>query len=298
MKGNTRQLSLRGLRTFCTAARALSYRRAAEQLFVTPSAVSHQIKRLEEELGVSLFERVNATLALTPDGELLFQEIDRPMREIDGAAMRIQTRRDRVTLSLSVQPFFASELFIPRLAGFTHEHPDIDLSVNTSDESLEHHPGDADASIRLFRQVPTGLSATPLFPLRLVPACTAEFREAYISDEETYGSDIPLIVHNTREDAWRLWYEARGLSMPPNQRLVKLDSMIAVVRAAERGLGVALVPIPLADAWFESGAIVRLPGKSLVTEDFYYLVYDANSGNVDQVRLLHDWVLQTFASAA
>ncbi|MEL6871049.1 MAG: LysR family transcriptional regulator, partial [Pseudomonadota bacterium] len=176
VKQQTRQLSLRGLRTFCVAARTLSYRRAAEQLFVTPSAVSHQIKRLEEELGVSLFVRNNATLALTPDGTLLFREIDLPMRQIDGAATRMRTRRNRRTLKLSVQPFFASELFIPQLARFTHEHPDIDLSVNTSDESLEHHPSDADASIRLFRQVPVGLSATPLFRLRLVPACTAQFR--------------------------------------------------------------------------------------------------------------------------
>lgn len=292
-----RQISLRGLRTFCVAARELSYRKAAEQLYVTPSAISHQVKRLEDELGAALFERINGRLALTDDGERLFSEIDQPLRAIDRAARQLQSRGRRRSLSLSVQPFFASELFIPRLGGFTRAHPDVDLNVDTSDETLEHHPSNADASIRLFRNVPPRLAATPLFPLRLVPACSAGLRDTRIGDVGALSRDIPLIVHNTRADAWAQWFAARGQKMPAGQRLVQLDSMIAVVRAAEQGLGVALVPLPLADAWFESGAIVRLAAEELVTEDIYYLVHDAASDNLEQIRLLNDWVLQTFATS-
>ncbi|MFK8054099.1 MAG: LysR substrate-binding domain-containing protein [Woeseiaceae bacterium] len=294
MRQPKRKLSLRGLRTFCAAARELNYRRAADTLHVTPSAVSHQIKRLEAELGLALFVRQKKKVLLTEDGKALLAEIGPLLDQIDDATERFFRRHERPQLRVSVQPFFASELFIPRLKDFTEAHPDLDIFVDTSDESLAYHPSDADASIRLFSRNPENLEAIPLFPLRLVAACSPELRETLRLDGDRIGQNISLIVHRTRADAWQLWHEQQSLTKPPNQRVVQLDSMIAVLRAAERGLGIALVPLPLAQLWLDSGSVVRFGDDALVTSDVYHFVSDPTADNRESVDVLRDWVLKTF----
>lgn len=289
-----RRFSLRGLRTFCVAARLLNYRRAAAELHVTPSAISHQIKRLEAELGAELFVRVKKRIALSEEGRKLLDEVAPLMNQIDEAATRFYNRQRRPQLRVSVQPFFASELFVPMLKGFTENHPDLDIFVDTSDESLAYHPANADASIRLFDRIPSTLDAMALFPLTLVAACSSELRNTLGDGSGAIDPRISLIVHNTRPDAWQLWHKQRGVRMPADQRIVHLDSMIAVLRAAERGLGIALVPLPLAQLWFDSGAVVRFGDDRLVTSDIYHFVSDPQSTNAASVRLLRHWAIETF----
>ncbi|MEL7297392.1 MAG: LysR substrate-binding domain-containing protein [Pseudomonadota bacterium] len=292
MSPSHRKLSLRGLRTFCTAAETLNYRRAADLLHVTPSAVSHQIKRLETELDVVLFNREGKKLSLSKDGQVLLDEIGPLLTQIDEATERFFARHQRPQLRVSVQPFFASEWFIPKLKDFTEKHPELDIFVDTSDESLAYHPANADASIRLFDRIPDSLDAVPLFPLRLVGACSAELKASLDPAEPSIDPNISLIVHNTRPDAWQIWHKQRGIRMQPAQRLVQLDSMIAVLRAAERGLGIALVPLPLAQQWFESGAVVHFGDDEVVTSDIYHFVSDPAASNAESVNILRDWVIE------
>ena len=146
-----RNLSLRGLRIFCVAAENESFRETAEKLFITASAVSHQIKNLEDELGQKLFERTSRSLVLTDAGRLLLDDIKPLILRLDEVTTQHRVAATRSTLSISVQPFFANEMFIPRLPEFARAHPDIDIKVDTSDESAEKHPATADVSIRVFR---------------------------------------------------------------------------------------------------------------------------------------------------
>lgn len=294
MQRPERQLSLRGLRTFCIAARTLNYREAAERLHVTPSAISHQIKRLEQELGVTLFNRDKKRLTLSKDGAALYEEVGPLLKQLDQAARRFYRRHHRPQIKVSVQPFFASELFVPRLAEFAELHPDLDIIVDTSDETIAHHPETADASIRLFYEIPRSLHAIRLFPLRLVGACSKALAKRLKQYGDEIDPAISLIVHDTRPDAWQLWHEQRGQRMASGQRIVQLDSMIAVLRAAERGLGIALVPLPLAQQWFDSGAVERFGEQELITSDVYHFVYDPSGANVASVELLRDWVVRTF----
>ena len=135
--------SLRGLRTFCVAARLGSFRKASEELFVTASAVSHQIKSLEDELGESLFERNSRERVLTSVGESLFADVSPLIEQLDSVVAGFKTGVVRSSIRISVQPFFASEYFIPRLSEFGTAHPEIDIQVGTSDESAEKHPAGA-----------------------------------------------------------------------------------------------------------------------------------------------------------
>lgn len=289
-----RNISLRGLRTFCLAAEHTSFRDAADKLFITASAVSHQIKNLEEELGQKLFERTSRSLTLTEAGRSLLHDIRPLITRLDEVAARHRVSATRSKLSISVQPFFASEVFIPRLPEFTRDHPDIDIKVDTSDESAEKHPATADVSIRVFRSPPEGLSSDRLFPLRLIPAASPDLRKKIEINRASIAFDVPLLVHDNRPKAWRQWQQSSGIQIPQDASIIRLDSMIAIARAAERGLGVALVPVQLSDAWFESGSLVPLSDHELVTRDAYYFVCRPVDANNETIRTLRSWVLQNF----
>ena len=291
-------ISLRGLRTFCVAARHNSFRTAAEKLFITPSAVSHQIKSLEEELGERLFERGSRELALTDVGQSLYDDVSPLIEQLDNIAVNYKKGRGRSSVRISVQPFFASEYFVPRLSEFTADNPDIDIQVGTSDESSEKHPADADLSIRLFKKPPTDMPSNKLFPLRMVPSGSIDFKKALEVRGRKIVSDFPLLVHESRPKAWTQWAAASGIELPKDSKVTRLESMIAIVRAAERGLGAALVPIPLADQWFRQGTIVRLFDKELVADVSYYLVCNKDRANYPAVRELEDWILENFADEA
>ena len=291
-------ISLRGLRTFCVAAKHESFTAAGEQLFITASAVSHQVRGLEQELGQQLFERTSRELKLTPTGRSLYEEVSPLIDELNAIAASYKTDRHRSSIRISVQPFFASEYFVPRLSEFTAEHPEIDIQVGTSDESSEKHPADADLSIRLFKSPPEKLASNLLFPLRMVPAGSPDFKKNMTVRKKNIVSDFPLIVHETRPKAWKHWAKSSGIELPKGSKVTRLDSMIAVVRAAERGIGAAMVPVPIADQWFKQGSIVRLFREKLVANVSYYLVCREDRLDDDSVQLLREWIVATFAETA
>ncbi len=287
-------ISLRGLRTFCVAARRESFRAAGEELFITASAVSHQIKALEEELGQRLFDRNSRELRLTETGKSLFEEISPLIDQLDAVAANYKAGLARTSIRVSVQPFFASEYFVPRLSEFTAKHPEIDIQVASSDETPEKHPVDADLSVRLFKKPPADMPSDLLFPLRMVPAGSREFKKSLKVRNGKIISDFPLIVHETRPKAWMHWAKSSGIALPEDSKVTRLDTMIAVVRAAERGIGAALVPVPLAEQWFRQKTIVRLFDDELVEDVSYFLTCRADRADESGVKLLRDWILKTF----
>lgn len=287
--------SLRGLRTFCVAAKHESFRKAGEILFVTSSAISHQIKSLEQELGVQLFERGSRDIKLTDVGKELYEEVSPLIDRLNTIATSYKQGGRRSSIRISVQPFFASEYFVPRLSEFTADNPDIDIQVGTSDETPEKHPSDADLSIRLFRTPPENLVSNRLFPLRLIPAGSPDFKTSVKVRKKAIISDFPLIVHDTQPKAWKDWAKSSGIELPKDSKVTRLDSMIAVVRAAEQGIGAALVPVPITDLWLKQGSIVRLFKEELVDGTSYYLVCNEDRAEEEPVRRLCEWILQNFA---
>ena len=287
-------VGLRALRTFCVAARHESFRTAGEELFITASAVSHQIKSLEQELGETLFDRNSRDLRLTEVGRALLDEAGPLIDQLDTVVARYQKRSRPRSVRMSVQPFFASEYFVPRLNEFTAAHPEIDIKVGTSDETPETLPADADLSIRLFRAAPPGVPSELLFPLTLAPAGSPDFKKGLEVRDNRIVSEFPLLIHETYPMAWKQWSKSAGIELPENSKATRLDSMIAIVRACERGLGAALVPVPLADLWFKYGSIVRLFSQQLVTEASYYLIVREDRVRDPAVSLLKDWILRNF----
>lgn len=292
-----RQNSIRGLRTFCVAARCLSFKAAAEELCVTPSAVSHQIKGLEQQLQARLFERRTREIALTELGATLFAQVEPLLSELDNVTARFMQRNgQRRVLRLSLLPFFASEMFIPRLSAFADQNRAIDIRVETTEAGALHSSA-SDASILLLQSRPaeTGMIVHPLFPLRLAPACSPQLaRDLKLGDPRALLGTT-LIVHKARPHAWADWFASMSIVLERTPKVIHLDSMFAIARAAERGLGVALVPIPLSGTWFNTGALVRPCIGELETTDHYYFVYRADAERNPDVCALRDWVIATFA---
>jgi LysR family transcriptional regulator, glycine cleavage system transcriptional activator len=287
---------LRNLRAFCIAARHRSFKFAADELFLTPSAVSHQMRELEDSLGVRLFERKTRALELTTAGRTLLDEVEPLLEALDRSLAQIARRNGRQTLRVLLPPFFASELFIPRLTSFCAEHPEIDMQIDTSDPRPSIHPATADVSILLATEEPQGLTSYRLFSLSLTAACAKEHAPTVARLGGEVFREMALIVHKARPFAWTSWAEELGLATPEPKNVIELDTMSAVVRAAEGGVGVALVPSVLCDAWFRSGALVRIFSVELATNDTYFLVSRPKDAEKPEVKAITHWARTQFRS--
>jgi LysR family glycine cleavage system transcriptional activator len=279
------------LRAFCTAAHHRSFKVAADELFLTPSAVSHQMKELEDTLGVRLFERKTRALELTTAGHTLLDEVGPLLEAIDRSLTRVARRNRRQTLRMLLPPFFASELFVPRMASFCTANPDIDIQIDTRDPRPAAHPLTADISILLSDTRPQGLNVEPLFSLNLVAACAREHAETVARLGGNVFREMALIVHKSRPFAWNSWAEEVGVEPPEPKNVIELDTMFSVVRAAERGVGVALVPAPLCVSWFRSGSLVRIFATEVATNDTYFLVSRSKDAERPEVTAMTNWAL-------
>jgi len=286
---------MRALRAFCAAAHRESFRHAADDLFLTASAVSHQIKQLEDELGVQLFVRRPRGLRLTDAGRALVEDLDPVLEDLDTIVERNSRRSSATPLRLSVLPFFASELLLPRLSGFLAQHPDITVTVDTTDDDADTLDPSADISIRLLSSPPRGDGHDRLFPLRLAPVGAPAMYDDIRVVAGRIVSDPTLIVHNARPRAWHEWQRSSGIALPRHARTVRLDSMNAVARAAEQGIGAALMPVRMSRAWLESGTLVPLFDHELELREAYYLTGGSGASVPASVATLREWLLQEFA---
>ena len=277
-------------------AAVLKLKWRAAELCVTPSAVSHQVKALEQRLHGALFERRARALALTHLGIELRGEVEPLLQELDNVAARFEQRlgRRRV-LSISVTPFFASELLVQHLSEFAERHRAIDLRVETTEVGASPAAG-CDASIVLLPAPPPAMVVRPLFPLTLAPACSPRLAAERPLSEPRALLEQQLIVHNRRPRAWADWFARMGVPNGQPRRAMHFDSLFAVARAAERGLGVALLPVALCETWFASGALMRPCGGELETLDRYYFVHRPDAGGNPDVAALRDWITTLFAA--
>ncbi len=286
--------SLKFLKTFQVAARCGSFAAAAAELHVTPSAVSHQVRGLEEQVGVALFRRTPRSLVLTESGANLYARIDPAFAALEAATAELRVQRARVPLRLQVPPFFAQELLLPRLGAFSAAHPHTDLQIATRSAPSEPHGDDVDVSVALGPGSWPGLCSRTLFPQSFVPACSPELLRASSVRDYADLAGESLIVHTRRADLWDQWAQAAGLAELRPRQLIRFDTMSAVVDAAERGVGFALVAAPLTRARFEAGALVRVFAHEISAGESYYAVARTADARRGVVRELLDWLETEF----
>lgn len=289
-----REGSIRGLRAFCAAARHLSFTAAAEELCVTPSAVSHQIKALEERLQAALFERRARDLVLTPLGAELRAQVEPLLCELDNVTDRFEQRAGRRRiLRIGVMPFFASELLVPHLSSFAERNRAVEIRVETTETGAQRIG--CDASIVLLQSPPPDMVARALFTLRLAPVCSPQLAKQRSLADPRALLGTTLIVHDARPHAWREWFALMDVALERPAQTIHLDSLFAAARAAERGLGVALLPLALSQNWLASGTLVCPCKGELATSDRYYFVHRPDASSDPDVVSLREWATAAFA---
>ena len=283
--------STKTLRAFQLAARSGSFKTAASQLFLTPSAVSHQIRALEEEVGVTLFHRGARTLTLTDAGATYLAEIEYLFERLDAATRELRARSGRSTLRLRVASFFASEFLLPRLAALHAAQPEIDLEIDTDGTGTDVHPPDADVSIVLGSGNWNELQSHRLFSQTYVPAASPALltRTPLATIEQLDGQT--LLVFEARKDGWERWAESAGLQMPRPRKRIAFNNMSSLVRATERSAGIGLIPGTLSAERFRAKSLTRLFEHEWTTEDSYFLVHRAEVAARPEVVAFRKWLL-------
>ncbi|MBB1324149.1 LysR family transcriptional regulator [Pseudoalteromonas sp. AS84] len=287
------QTPIRGLRSFCFAARSLSFKHAANELYLTPSAVSHQIKQLEEQLGIELFQRKTRSISLTTAGKNFFDAVSPIITMLESTINEFSQMQQNTNLTITLPEFFASELLMPKLSEWTSEHPNINLQMDTlkTRKELTRH---SDLSIVLSSGKPTEGLATELFNLEYIPACNKKLLDQWRDDHRQALNQVPLILHKARPWAWHQWAEKAGIDDFSPSQIIQIDSMFGVARAAQQGMGIALIPLPISQSWLDEQWLYKLFEQPLTTKDKYYLVQHESSTPNHPLDLFAKWVVSTF----
>jgi LysR family glycine cleavage system transcriptional activator len=286
--------SLNGLRAFEAAARHLSFTLAASELNVTQTAISHQIRRLEQELGMRLFVRQNRALSLTPEAREYLPGIRAAFNDLRLATDRLLRRDDDHVLTVSTLASLAAKWLLPRLSKFQEAHPGIDVRITTSTGLVDFKSGDVDAAIRYGRGHWAGLRADWLMADELFPVCSPALLKGDkpLRRPEDLADQALLHTSGPYDDDWRLWLTAAGL--PTNiSKLpgVTLDLIFMTVQAAIDGIGVAMGRTSYVEADIAKGRLV-VPFKiALPASAGFYLVSPEARADSPKLSAFRQWLI-------
>ena len=300
-----RPLSLGSLRTFEAVARLLSFSDAAAELFVTQSAVSRQIKGLEEEIGAALFMRGTRHVEMTQNGQLLLRAVDASLTRIDAAVRQIRSARSRKRVSVTTFASFGSLWLLPRIEAFQRLHPDIDIRVSAADAIADLDDPELDLALRYCnpQQAPAG--AVRLFGDVLTPVVSRSLAEQIrLGQAPPLSTPADLAQHTLAEEddtkgsteflSWRRWLTLHGQPTLQPQRWLYLNFTYQQVQAALAGHGVALARIALVVEALQRGELVEPfgVGGRVDSPYMYWLVPGPASRARPEVTQFTDWVLE------
>jgi LysR family glycine cleavage system transcriptional activator len=291
--------SLKYLKTFQVAATRLSFRAAAEELCIAPSAVSHQVKGLEEQLGVALLERGPSSLTLTEASASYLQHMETLFSRLETVTEQLSIRYGRDVVRMNIPPFFATEMLLPRLLSFLEVQPDTDVHINTQATSLQSHPAEADLSIVVdaASEEIHDHACHNLFSQTFVPVCSPTLLQRLPIDSVEDPNKHTLIIHEARRDGWQRWSQTLGIDLRP-KNIVRFDSMNTAAEAAEHGVGLALVSSRLGNDRFSQGSLVKPFDRELETGESYYLILRREDAGRPNVKALTQWLIDEFSVAA
>jgi LysR family glycine cleavage system transcriptional activator len=282
---------LNALRAFEATARHLSVKNAADELCVTPGAVSQLVKTLELHLGVQLFRRVNRGVFLTDAGQAYLPPVRNAFRQISDATQKVAVPAETGLLTVSATPFFASAWLVPRLKSFQDAHPDIDLQVLTSNALADFSRDGVDVAIRHGMGQYPGLASQRVLTVEMVPVAAPALVVEYGKPKKPADLLQWPRVNDADRKGWRLWFEAQGIEDAGPARGPSFDDAGLLLQAVLAGQGAALLPAAMMAPEIARGRLVQL-SKATWLEDFaYYLVCPEGSRDRPKVAAFRDWLL-------
>lgn len=285
---------LGALRAFEAGARHLSFTRAATELCVTQAAISHQVRQLEDWLGISLFERRGHELRLTTKGAAYLRELTPAFDRMSEATARLY-EREQGPLRITVLPAFATCWLLPRLERFRQLHPDIELHLNSSAELWDFLDDRFDLGIRSGLGRWTGLKAEQIAQEALSPVCTPALAKKLRSPGDLRKVRL---IHDTPKDGWRRWLDFAGVDGVDAEAGPAFNDAGLVLQAARQGQGVALGRLTLASDDVKAGRLVQPFAQALPNDFSYWLVHPRPLAGRSDVAAFKAWLLAEAKSAA
>lgn len=285
--------SLNGLRAFEAAARHLSFTVAASELNVTQTAISHQIRRLEEELGIRLFVRRNRALELTPAAKDYLPGVRAAFNDLRLATDRLLRRDDGHVLTVSTLASLAAKWLLPRLSTFQEAHPGIDVRITTSSGLVDFRTGDVDAAIRYGRGHWQGARADWLMADELFPVCSPALLggDKPLRCPEDLAHHMLLHTSGGYDDDWRQWLTAAGLPADiSKQPGLSFDLIFLAVQAAIDGSGVAMGRTSYVQDDIAKGRLVVPFEIALPTDAGFYLVSPETKADPPKLAAFRQWL--------
>jgi LysR family glycine cleavage system transcriptional activator len=289
---------LGALRAFEAAARLASFTKAAEELSVTPAAVSHQIHALEQDLGVRLFHRRNRTVALTASARVLLPGLSEAFAKIRASVRRLRAHNDRGTLTVTASPSFAATWLVLRLHRFQERFPEIDVRLSATDEVVDLMNGDFDMGIRYGAGRYPGLEVELLLHNEVFPACSPHLIVSGLPLRSPEDLRHHALIHDLAVErdplvpTWSMWLKAAGVKGVPIAPGLSFSAGHLALDAAIAGRGVVLALSTIAAGDLAAGRLVRLFSLSLPDPFAYYIATAPGALDRPKVRLFRDWLRQ------
>ena len=281
---------LNALKAFEAAARHESFTRAADELCVTQGAVSHQVKALEAELGLKLFNRQRQRLVITEAGRSYLATVRDALDRIADGTERLLRRQNTGVLTVSTSPNFAAKWLVHRLSRFAAQYPAIDLHVSASLHHIDFIREDIDVAIRHGDGNEPGLHVTRLCAEELFPVCSPALLNGRRTLDSTCLKKAVLLHVNDRQD-WKKWLDAAGIKDVDISRGPILNQASMAIDAAVDGQGIALARTALA-AWdLAAGRLVRPFGLALPVSYAYWIVCPKATAKLPKIVAFSDWLL-------
>ena len=283
------------LAAFESASRTNSFTAAAKELNLTQSAVSRQVKTLEEQLGAQLFMREKQTVRLTDAGEEYARHIREALKIIATASLNLCANPDGGALHLAILPTFGTRWLAPRLPRFVADMPNITVNLSTHTKPINFDLEPVDAAIHFGLENLDKLEYLFLMEEEVIPVCSPQFKTAHTLNEPEDLLKVMLLHLESRVNAWRNWFgnqNVRDVNIPG----MVFDQFATAAQAAISGLGVALLPKFLFQEELDRGVLVPAINRTLKSKGSYYLVWPKDRSNYPPLKAFRNWLQNEFHS--
>jgi LysR family glycine cleavage system transcriptional activator len=292
---------LKSLQAFECAGRRLSFTLAAQELNVTPGAISQQIRQLEEFLGVPLFKRLNRAIVLTDAGLLFLPLISQGFEHFHEAVTRLRQRGDDGPLTITSAPSFVSKWLIPRLSSFKRLHPDIDVRIDTSDRLVDFSREDIDVGIRFGDGEYPELDTVFLFAFDLIPVCSPDLLRGKHQLREVSDLKHFTLLHSNHDELdpgwpdWAMWLKVVEADDVDSSHGIYFNQSDQLFQAALDGQGVALLANVMAEPEVAAGRLVQPFSARLPVKLNYHVVTSPYKAGIAKVAAFRQWILDESA---
>jgi len=283
-------LSLNALRAFESVARHGSFKAAAEELFVTPAAISQQIKSLEDNLGVKLFHRQSRSITLTKNAQRGIAKASEGFNNLTEAIQLIKAENDNTTLTVWSSPSFASKWLVPRLAEFTRANPGIDLEISAERSLIDTGENNEKGSIQLDMFKREEVDIAIRFGQGVYDNCTVD-KALTTPDDLRHQTLLHDATPYEGRPSWSVWLEAAGVENIDAEHGITFNSVNLALAAAAEGQGVVFTLEALAQDDIEAGRLVAPFDLSLPMSFAYYMITLEEFAEKPKVKRFRDWLL-------